>query len=76
MELGLEFTVVFNNVTAQTDQDLLFYIWEKTEQFTNREAVGMIPFVGSSSDIIPQLAEKMEENLSALLSRLQQKRDK
>ncbi len=67
MALDLDFSVVFNNVTPQIDQDLLFYIWEKTEKFTVREAAGMLPYVGKQQTIYPELGSKIEDNLSALL---------
>lgn len=43
--LGIQLDLVINNASKIMDQDLLFYIWEKVENFTGIELYGMIPFI-------------------------------
>lgn len=69
-ESGLSFSIVFNNATQTFDQDLLFYIWEKTEHIADREAAGMIPFLPAFADNYEKLGSKLEENLPHLVESL------
>jgi dethiobiotin synthetase len=69
-EYGLNYTVVFNNASQTFDQDLQFYIWEKTEWFADREAAGMIPFIPAFADNYEKLGRKLAENMPVLLETL------
>lgn len=42
---GIPFDLVINNASKIMDQDLLYYIWEKVEEFAEIELFGMIPFI-------------------------------
>ncbi|MCG8335745.1 MAG: dethiobiotin synthase [Proteobacteria bacterium] len=60
---GLDYTLVFNNASQITDQDLLFYTWEKIESFAGQEAAGMIPFVPALNESFDHMVEKLKEFL-------------
>ncbi|MCP4756556.1 MAG: AAA family ATPase [Proteobacteria bacterium] len=68
--LGLNVHLVMNNASKITNQDLLFYIWEKIEKFTEQEMEGMIPFVKNLETDFVKLGSKIEENLPGLMDRL------
>ncbi len=63
LERGIPFHVVLNNASQVTDQDLLFYIWEKIERFSDREVRGMIPYV---ANVEKDLSKKLEQNVPVL----------
>lgn len=69
-ELGLETELVINNTAPITDQDLLFYMWEKIERLADQEIAGMIPFVRNLEYDYDRLAEKTASALPDLLDRL------
>lgn len=66
----LELNLVFNNVSGSRDQDFLFYCWEKIEAFASQQALGMIPYVGSSDDPVDRMAEKMQDAISPLVDQI------
>ena len=69
-ESRADYTIVFNNASLIMDQDLLFYTWEKTENFSNQEAAGMIPFIPALNEQYQKMGEKIEESLSGLLEEI------
>lgn len=64
---GIPFKILLNNSNASTDQDFLFYLWEKLEDFTGQEILGMIPYTEETNDIFDDFVDRFEENLSAYL---------
>ncbi len=60
---GLNYSIVFNNASNITDQDLLFYTWEKIEAFAGQEAAGMIPYVPALGDSLDLMVNKLREFL-------------
>lgn len=67
---GLNFSVILNNASQITNQDFLFYAWEKTESFLGRQAEGMVPFVSDKENLFEKLAPKVRENLSGLIQEI------
>jgi dethiobiotin synthetase len=60
---GIKVTIVFNNASQIIDQDLLFYSWEKIENYAGQEAAGMIPFVPTLDVTFDRLVDKVKEFL-------------
>ncbi|MBU2514597.1 AAA family ATPase [bacterium] len=68
--LNINYSAIFNNASQITNQDLLFYIWEKTEKFLNRQVEGMIPFVKITDNGFGALGKKVEEAVPKVFSSL------
>jgi len=68
--LGLQVHYVLNNATKITDQDLLFYIWEKLESVTKQTMAGMIPFDNQVKESFISLAEKIEDSIPMTIEAL------
>lgn len=66
MDLKIPFTILFNNSTQILNQDLLFYIWEKMEIFSNQQAEGMLPHIIKPENRLSNLGSKIEENVPNL----------
>lgn len=67
---GLQYSVILNNASQITNQDFLFYAWEKTESFLGRQAEGMVPFVSDRETLYEKLAPKVRENLPGLINEI------
>lgn len=68
--LDLEVDLVMNNIAPVTDQDLLFYMWEKIERLVKHEIVGLIPHIKNMDNDFGSLAEKISAALPSLVDRL------
>ncbi len=68
--LNCKFHLVLNNATKITDQDLLFYHWEKIESFAQQQIEGMIPFVDDLSLNNEIMKQKSIENIPSLRENL------
>ncbi|MBU2646696.1 AAA family ATPase [bacterium] len=68
--LDLEVDLVINNTAPITNQDLLMYIWEKIEQQSGQEIVGMVPHVRNLENSFGRMAEKTARALPSLIDRL------
>ncbi len=68
--LDCEFHLVLNNASKITDQDLLFYHWEKLESFAGKQIEGMIPFIDDLQDNAELIKQKTIANVPGLLENL------
>jgi len=68
--LKLEVDLVMNNISPVTDQDLLFYMWEKIERLAEQEIVGMIPHIKHLNNDFSRLGEKLATALPGLIDKL------
>ncbi len=66
-DLGITFKLVLNNTSKISNQDLVFYIWEKIEKFADQEVEGMIPHISNLGDNDSLLNQKIEEHLPKFL---------
>ena len=65
--LGIRFHLVINNTVQIFDQDLLFYVWDKIEKFTDQEVVGMIPYVKGLTEDFEKIGHEIDRNISGLI---------
>ena len=68
--LELEVDLVMNNINPVSDQDLLFYMWEKIERLAEQEIVGMIPHIKHLDNDYIDLGEKIAAALPGLIDGL------
>ncbi len=69
-DLEIQYHLVMNNASKNTNQDLLFYVWEKIEKFSGQQLEGMIPYLRHPDNLFVKLGSKLEENLPSIINRL------
>ena len=72
-DLGFSFQLVFNNTSKIRNQDLVFYMWEKTEKFADQEVEGMIPYIAKYKEKDSLLNQKLEKHLPKFLDAIFEK---
>lgn len=67
---GFRVHMVLNNLMKVSDQDLLFYIWEKLEKFSKQQLEGMIPHTEQQDGAMTPMMLAVEENLPGLIDKI------